>query len=558
MHIALQRYKYGFLFLCAWVAVFLIYYPTHKGWFGDDYLNFLAQYKGRNIWQYMMLPDRSLYQGVNLVHYLLIRFLGVNGIAYLLVFTALHAIVGVLAFKFFCRLSAMFSINNYLIPVSAGVILFLISPLCNEVIIWKACSHYLTSSILFLSVLLLLLSYLETNKKKYIFLSVLVYYISTFFIEFFFITPIIILFILIAFIYSKSKYSETSKKAIKFILLPIIATFFIYFITFRLVIGNAIPRVSGGDAKVNFELMELLRKAVTNFAKITAIPNIFPPESRKKIYQLLDSNIGVSFVVLILLSIAISGIWFYKKISASWQYLLLLSICLCLCLLMALPLWFDEMNIYQGNRYFYLAAIFFTQIICFFIYSIFRQKKITFIAYVLLACIYLYLCFADNFKLKDVFNINESVLTQIRQYEKYDTIITLSTPAYYKEIACLGSQDESIIQWYLDHLYNDSLKSHVYEAASVTMHSITDGAKVKVIDNTHFEITVSEWGNWFNHKGFGLSKRENEMFEITPNDGAFVYQLVLNNPPGDNTVLLFYNQKQLKKVDLKLIGVDQY
>lgn len=192
------------IFILFWIASIILYAYGYRNGFYEDFNSFLEVYRNHSFIEYVLLPKKSLYWGVNAFHYVFISLFGTNVILWFLLFTALHALNGTLAIRFFRSFSMWMSkgqSNDIFIFI--GVLLFITSPLVAEVVVWKACSHYLTSVTMLLLILNWVLAYLRNNNTKYLWFLYFTFFLSIFFLEYFYLTPVFIFLIIASLFFAK-------------------------------------------------------------------------------------------------------------------------------------------------------------------------------------------------------------------------------------------------------------------------------------------------------------------------------------------------------------------
>ncbi len=181
-------------FFLFWVIATLIYLPAYQGGFYEDFHGILQYYRDNDFIGFSNIHgniNKHLYQGTHIILYGLLSLFGRSPLPWLLVFTALHAINAGLVFRFFSRLLAWFDWKDNQWVVFTATCFFLISPQASEIVIWKSCIHYLTATFVIFTILTWSLRYLaDTSRSKYIWMSIVLFYLSTFMLELFLLIPV--------------------------------------------------------------------------------------------------------------------------------------------------------------------------------------------------------------------------------------------------------------------------------------------------------------------------------------------------------------------------------
>ena len=169
-----QLKKYSPLFVFQLAFVVLMYWPTAGAGFVTDEIGWFTTYNQLD-WGGLLhaFNDKSFHFVYHLFGFAFWKLLGFNGNAWMVAVSSLHALNATLLFVAFNKLFEAWMPGFAHQAALASSFLFLISPYHTEPLVWYACVHYTVCGGLLLSSLILLLKYLERQKKA----SLLYFYV---------------------------------------------------------------------------------------------------------------------------------------------------------------------------------------------------------------------------------------------------------------------------------------------------------------------------------------------------------------------------------------------
>lgn len=490
--------------------------------------------------------------------YVLITLFGTSPMPWFLVFTFIHAINGLLAFRFFKRLLSMLGWleQSITVPLFLGICIWIWGPLVTEAVIWKGCSHYLITVAMMLYMLNCFLKYVENGNNRELWKMFIAYYLSTFFIEYFYLIPIYIititLFLFITKLISLRKLKDTIFRAF----LPIVLIFCVYYITLYFYTSMLVARIESNNINLNFlSIGEKLNKYII---QIYLIGNLLP----NKLRILLYDAAGTPFAIMLLAVICciVGGLIFVPKISKSVSsriliLLFLLSCCSCLAIL---PMWFFELFPYEGSRYFYLPSLFFYILLTCIIFSSKKIVKIRLYAITLYLCICLGATFYLVINVRNATIIFYKIATNFK-WQKSEKVLLLNLPMYYKGVFILSAEKRSNFATHYSIFGHKKFDGKFYDVLAYNMTGRYDGAHVTVLDSVSIKVSLSQDGGWWWYESLGAADYENDMYSVKLTDGGQSYILTLKQKPSAGTVLLYLvGGDNWKEVDMTKINVEQW
>ncbi len=534
------------LFLFFWILALTLYGPAYKGGFYEDFCEFAEKYKTLPFPAFLNLTPSSLYQGVNLFHYIFLQLFDLAPLPWFLLFTALHALNATLVFFFFRNFLGMHGLFQNKIIAFAGSLIWLLSPVVCEAVIWKATSHYLTSTALIFSILNITLLWLKDHKGQRLACIYILYAISTTLLELFYLTPVLIALTITALYAGKASGRALFKKILA-IAGPLILIWCLYYLIFSLASHKT-------TARADFDISEVLAPGyvISRLLKylfyIIGMEFLFSPEARKMLHQFTEYQ-GVWIITgAAVLFYLMWGCFKYRNWSPGSRAifsLFLLTGCSCMIIL---PMWFYDTFPYQGSRYYYFPGIFFYMLFATVIVQAIPARKISRV--ILLA--YWVACICAAYLL--ILNVRGAStvfygLIKNFKWQQKKEVFLLNLPILQNGVGIIGSDNPSNFAYHMRIFRNDTATAEIFDISSYNMTTRWDGAHVTVLDSLQIKVTPNQYGSWWWHAGFGASDYENDRYKVTFIDNGFSYLLQFKKTPGKDAVILFQVGDQWKEVD---------
>lgn len=464
-----KRYTFPIFFL---IAACTYWYAAEAGFY-EDFLEFVKLCDKSTFTEFVLSPEKSLYQGVNIFHYIFIQLFRLEPIPWLLLFTALHAGCATLLLRFLNRWFLLMKWSDYGIAAISTAVLFLLSPLVTEVLVWKACSHYLTTTLAILFILNWLIKYFESGAKRYPWLIGITFYISTFFLEYFYLVPPFIVLLTLSAFFAKIIDRKLLWRTVFRVLLPICILFVLYFITLYLKLHTSFARV-GSEGSQQITPGFVFDRFSKYTIRVYLLDYFMPNNWRSFIETFTSTKKSVIATALALTFIAGIGAYRYRLMQAKWRVvytLFLLSYTSCIVIL---PMWYYNSFTFVGSRYYYLPSIFFYSLFCAFVTSIFKSKIVanSIIIVYLLVNITGLLCIVNS--AGKAGKITNRLLDNFK-WKDGETVLILNLPEHLNGVAMIQSYSPSNLQDNLRAFRSDTVKGTIYDVASHNMVSGNDG-----------------------------------------------------------------------------------
>ncbi len=471
-----------------------------------DFLGWLMKYSEgswANVWD--GFGYFGLHPVFHIINYGTFRLFGYNQLAWCIVFAVLHGVSAYLLFAFLRRIFGKFDIESgYWIALLASVG-FLLGPFQTEVVTWKACMHYLLTTIFFLSgALLFIKAMLEDYKIHYVIIHHLLLVSALLTLEINLATPFILL--VLAGACSKLHNWSWKKYMTRFFAIHIIIII-LYFLANKLILGEWVGHY-GAEKHLNFDPRLLIANGFRYFAKYFLLGHFWSFNLRVSLYEGISSWYVIEGI---LGSLGLVLSFTYKKIIARNK--LLLSASFLVMFFMALfpiaNLYFMYIMPFQNDRYGFLASIFFYPFVFLLIFSLSRYLRYIVGIGVLIAHIY--------FGMLNINKCNEAgqlIDGLISSYKWYDEpeVRLLSLPDNYQGLFLYADYHAGSAETFveaLDLFGDQEVEGHIDEYSHFNQVSLQDSFKYNVVQDT-FTVEFKQYGNWFWRNNIGFIDYETD------------------------------------------------
>lgn len=519
------------------------YYPTIGAGFVTDVTSGIERIQGqpfRNIIYSFGFP--ALNQLSILGFYLLYTFFGLNGWAWFLAFSTLHAFNTCLSFSLFRRLFQHFEINQGTTVSFLGALLFLIHPYQTEVLVWRACLNYLLVTTFMLLSISSLIRYLETGDRLYFWGIHGFFLLALFSFELALILPLLTIVFYVCWgwiINQKEKILAYFKQ----ISLPQFALLGSYFLLNKWMIGQWIGHY-GATTHLKFSLVTMSNTLLKYCLKYLFFVRSYPHQYKKAIFSYCDQY---GLFLLCLLTIGILAFLFYQQrkekiIPKKIAIFTLLIAAFTITLLPVLNLYFYWIQTIENDRYGYVASIFGLMLLTFLVFQL--PKFLRYFLLIIYLSTSLFLLVKTNQTWKISTEVFYSLLDDYR-WQDTENVIILNVPDNYKGaylFRIIGRK--SGLKDALEYIHQTPVKGKIWEVVQYNMARPTDGVNATKNSPQQLKVTFNQWGNWFWRNGIGAGPTHQRSTYTAHFKGQY-YLLDLKNPPA-NTVYIYQDGKEWK------------
>lgn len=535
------------LLLCFWLLVAVVYAPAHQAGLFTDIKDTIYLHKHQSFIDFLNragLSIKSLYQVTQLILYVILSLFGTHTMPWFLLFITLHALSGLIVCRFFERLFIKFGISQPVLASLVGTLFFLLNPVQAEVVIWKATLHYFLAVFQIFGILHFTLSYTETGRRKYVWLSALVYFISTFTVELFYLTPFFTIGVLLALRLSGVIDVSLFKKTLLRISLLLIVLLGCHMLLYHTVYGKWIPHYNI-ETETVFRFKEIVGKINKYLFHVYGMDYFLPYKVRQAIYSFSENSITSVVTTAIVVAASLLVITCYRRLKPSVQLALLLFFLALLSFGLVIPLWFNSEMLLYNDRYYYLPSIFLFMLLGVGL----LQLRLPVVRYGVIVA-YGVACIAGSFYIAVLANkATDIYYALIRNYkwQGVEHVLVLNLPNNYHGIRQIPAMEDGNMNRHLA-VFADSSKGRIYDVSSYNMDQKWDGAHVKVMDSMTLKVTLNQWGTWWLYDSYGATSYENELYAVDMTDQGHEYLLKLKSKP-QNMVILFQQGEHWKMVN---------
>lgn len=543
------------LFAALWGLSILLYLYAYEAGFYADFHYALERYETLSFTGFLNregIPNVSLYQGTQLLLYILISIFHAHALPWFLLFTALHALVGSMLFYSFRRYGTMMQVSGINAIAGIALLAYMLTPLNVVTVVWKACLHYFTGLIIIFGILQLLMSYMTRPRWKYILWIWVLYMVSATMLELFYITPALVLIISFSVYYSGRLDKKIFHNIVWRIFVPMLLIWCLYLLTYRLMYGKWIAHYNF-DLQYAFSWSNVWSKLTKDYLHILFFESALPPDIRSKVLAFTEYKV-VNIVVAILLFTGLAmGLLRYRRMRPALQLLYSAWLMELVCNLLIIPMWFNSFSAISNDQHYFLPLIFLLLCFSIVLQLLFRNKKVRYT----IAGIYLLIStgVAAHFITiqRDAGRVHRSLLRNF-SWQQSDTVVFLSMPFFYKGVWALPTEPKDIINPHLKVFGYDTIQGVSYNVSSYNMNSMNDGTIAVVKDSLTIAIKPAQYGSWW----WGTLDYENELYHFkTIDDASFNAEIRFKHPLSDKVVLLQQKGMTWQRVDMHQRNTEQ-
>jgi len=523
-------------FIWFWLAIALLYIPAWRAGFVTDAIDWLYDARTLPFWKYLNRPHstiHSLYQVTQLTTLGIYKLFGTARLPWHLLMISLQALNGWLLYLLFRRIFEDARLAKGSAIAFWGSLLFCISPYLSEVLVWKACFHYLQGLLLILGILRCLQLYILKPDAKWAWLGGLLFALSSFSLEIFYLTPFFS-FTLIGFYHPVIRQRDGSLRPVMLrFLLPQLLIFGLHLALFHLYYGEWLSHSNSGVLAVPF--YDHLVKGLQYIFHVLFFGRFWPQVLKDKIYTLCERPliIGLGYALLVTVMGLIIVAAGKGKAKARVGNLLLLWTLASTVLVIPMPL--EKLFDLSNNRYLYVTIAFSSMLLALAVSAIRWRWAVVGLTggWILVSS---FLTLRTNRHWQTSIRISESLLKNVPPANGR-TMIMLSLPYCYKGVPMINAFPYSNFQRTHNMLETPPIAEKVYDAAAFNMASPNDGSEVEVVNDSTIKVTLLQWGTWWWYKDFGGYSYETPDYRLDMRDQGHWYEIILKRPMKEYLLL---------------------
>lgn len=525
-----------FPFVAYWLLTALLYILAWRAGFVTDAIDWLYEARHLPFWDYLNRSRSSvhaLYHTTQLSSYLFYLLFGTMRLPWFLLFITMQAGVAWLLFRLCYELFGAGNLKRRRHVAFWGAAAFCASPYLSEVLVWKACFHYLQALLLMLGILLSAERYIYTRNPRLPWLSAGLFLLSAFSLELFYLTPLLTASLL--FFYKRLGWEMAIRpRTWRLFLLPQLCVLALHLLLFRVVYGEWASHGTGG-ALATMGITDYLGKLGKLCFHLLFFGRFWPQEIKNTVYWLCEQPLLGYLLFLAILFVLFHLARRSAKGFGQAQTGLLLLLWLLAALVPALLMAFEPLFTVSGNRYLYLPVAFLSLLLAVMLNALPRQWMRMALAVVWLG-VGSMLTLRESRHWQTSERINEKLLGNFSQPNGKITVL-LSMPYCYKGVPMINAWPQGNFMRMRELLSDGPAAARIYDGMAFNMKSPSDGSEVSLVNDSTLRVTLLQWGTWWWYKDFGGYSYETPDYRIDMRDQGHWYEIVLKRPMSEYQLL---------------------
>lgn len=485
------------------------------------------------------------HQTLHFFFYSIYKIFHINGLAWYLVFCCLHAINGWLLFLLLHAMTRHWNIQSQKWMLPFITLIFLLHPYCVEVVVWKACLHYLLSLTAILLLFLMVTQYLQDVNRRKLWFAWAIYFLSLFLLELSYISPVVItVFLGIDACASKSRTTLRQK----FIAGGgfwglLVAGLLINRLTLVAWVGHY-----GAETHLRIDVLGMMATELKYWTKHLFDARYFPFDLKNQMFDVVLSNPELVFFSMVaIISIALLYIIRIRKFSGNIHLGFFAIVASSLYILPVSNLFFYHLLLGTNDRFSYVPLVFCLVAIFALLSKTSKWIWIPVLSIFLLLQIYL----QQHTVLQ--WHQSSKVLHSLRdsfQWHDRSHVFVLNSPDNLNGIVMTSVRDvPSGIEELLDYQTNRPFDGEMFDVLQYNMTSPNDGVTVEQTGPRELTVTFKQWGNWWHHRGQGASVYENEYYKAEVLH--YPYRLTFKQLPPESAII-YQDGSEWKEFEFRL------
>jgi hypothetical protein len=543
------------VFLLYWVVVFVLYVPAAEAGRVGDFPGWVRFLNSVGFWDYINRSESgivSLYQFTQVVTLFFYKFFGANAWAWHVLYVTMQAVNALLMFVFFRQLFTDSQVKYPVLISAIGGFLFCVSPYISEVVVWEPAFHYLLGLMLMLGVLWNVQQFIKSENKKYAWYGGGVFFLSCFSLEVFYLTPFFVLALGLYYAYMINYNKKAARNTFLYFTVPQAVMFVLYMITLKLAYRSAVAHIGAENFKFDAFTFSKALKIVYH---VVFLGRFYPPEWRKAVYHFAETLPGMALFYGIVTAAYLLLIARFRSLGPSGKATGLLFVFVSGAVCLIFPMWFPETGLVIFDRYLYVLVAFTAMFLPMLLYTLLPRRNVLIGAALILALANArYAHRANAYWQQSAEIVNNLVYTFPNDPTK--KVLLLNLPECLDGVQMIGSRDDGEFRMMYNAIMPNKVSNPIYDVEAYYMLETTNGANVRVLNDSTIRVTLNEWGTWWLYYGFGAGSYETADYKVNMRDVGHMYELTLKHDPKEY-LLLYSVGKQWKVVDWNKKEIDQ-
>ncbi len=288
---------------------------------------------------------------------------------------------------------------------------------------------------------------------------------------------------------------------------PHLTLLVLYFLTNVWVLGDVIGHY-GAEEHLSFDIGQVMATSWSYFIKYVGLMHFFPDSIQGWFY---GASAKWWMIVACIAAIPISVImWRGQKTHLKIAWIALATFFM--GLVPIITLWFNNLTLYENDRYGYYASVHFCLFMAFLLSRLpFKWKLSLSGLFLIVNLIFLGKMLTFGY---EAGTIAKSLLDDY-QWEDRD-VLFLGIPQNYNGLYMYGNYDAEATTFKrsLEILKDKEITGSMKDVASFNMKRITDKVDINKQDGNTYKSGIAQGGTWFWRKGLGLTNFENDLLKV--------------------------------------------
>ncbi|HRK80337.1 MAG TPA: hypothetical protein PLZ12_02785 [Saprospiraceae bacterium] len=526
------------------LLIHIAYFSTWNAGFVTDFTGLQWRLEGAAWHEFLhCFGFPALQQFLHLILYVFYNAFKANGLPWYLLFTTLHIANTVLLKQLIGSVAGRLNLSSPEWAAWAAALLFALSPYQTEVLVWRVCLNFLLSGFFVLTSLLFALRWFDSGERRHWWGAQLVLVAALFTFELGLVIPALSTLLLWLLPGEKGSFFKRFG-ALAGVQWAVVG---MYFLLNKMVLGAWVGHY-GEAVHLRFVPAELAANFWRYTAKLALFGRYLGLPEKQAVFGVLDKPVWF-WSLSVLLAGALVASWLLRdRLSARLRLTVFFFTAFGLALAPIINLYFNNLMRIDGDRYVYLASMFFWAFAATALFSLPRKWAVVISASILLISVRL--LFKTNQRWVESTRIYYALLDNYR-WQNEPHVFLLNLPDNYQGAPMF--RDHSMKNRALaDPLYYLAKKKpagQVYEVAQYNLASPNDGVQVQQDTAGLLSVQFLQTGNWWWRGGIGALPYEKQGYRFEPGDGK--YTLHLDSIPA-GSVFLIQKGSSWEEVDVLL------
>ena len=512
-------------------AVHIFYYPTWNAGLVTDFNGLQWRLEGKP-WHGFLhsFGFPSMEQFLYLIMYVFYSLFGAKPLPWYLLFSSLHILNAWLLYLLAKRVFTRFSISWPTVAAAAAALCFALSPYHTEPVVWKVCLSYLLSSMLILLCLHLALAWIEHGRRRRLIAAHIVFSAALFTFEMALVIPLLCL--LLAWMW-RVETGALPRGRFARLAAPQWMMMAFYFALNKIVLGSWVGYY-GEEVHLRFPLTDMAANFWRYAAKLGLFGRYLDLPVKQAVFGKLDQPAWVWALSAALAAALLAGLYFYRRLPGSLRAGMFFIAGFAVALGPVLNLYFNNLQRIDGDRYTYVASMFFFAFLAALLFGLGRKFAVLFFAG--FAVFSVYYLRETNTRWVESTRIYHSLLENYDR-QNHPNVFILNLPDNYRGAPMFRdfAVTNRALASPLHFMAGKTPAGDIREVIQYNMAGPEDGVSVLPDSAGVLRVEFNQYGNWWWRGSIGGGAYATPEYRFQPGDRF--YRMHLDAIPPDAVLL---------------------